>query len=112
MQTKNVFAGPYLERVSHLRADPAWFDDALADARSRVVPMWDSRSLVADGPIAVLLELSEIPADRRNRGERTAIAGGAAPRPCREEPAMCSCVPILCAAMSSSRASIRPSLCW
>jgi NAD+ diphosphatase len=67
MQTRNVFAGPYLERVSHLRTDPAWFDDALADSSSRVVPMWDSRSLIADGPTAVLLELSEIPADRRNR---------------------------------------------
>jgi NAD+ diphosphatase len=67
MQTRNVFAGPYLERVSHLRADPAWFDDALADARSRVVPVWDSRTLIAEGPTAVLLGLSEIPADRRNR---------------------------------------------
>jgi NAD+ diphosphatase len=66
MQTRNVFAGPYLERVSHLRTDPAWFDDALSDSRSRVVPMWDSRSLIADGPAAVLLELSEIPAERRN----------------------------------------------
>jgi hypothetical protein len=52
-----VFAGPYLERVSHLRADPAWFDDALADARSRVVPMWDSRSLIAEGPSAALPSL-------------------------------------------------------
>jgi NAD+ diphosphatase len=67
MQTRNVFAGPYLERVSHLRADPAWFDSALADARSRVVPMWDSRSLIAEGPTAALLELREIPADHRNR---------------------------------------------
>ncbi len=66
MQTRNVFAGPYLERVSHLRTDPAWFDDALSDARSRVVPLWDSRSLIADGPAAVLLELSQIPAERRN----------------------------------------------
>jgi len=71
MQTRNVFAGPYLERVSHLRTDPAWFDQALADARSRVVPMWDTRSLIRglsdEGPTAVLLELSEIPAERRNR---------------------------------------------
>jgi len=66
MQTRNVFAGPYLERVSHRRTDPAWFDDALSDARSRVVPICESRSLIADGPAAVLLELSEIPAERRN----------------------------------------------
>ena len=45
---------------------PAWFDDALSDARSRVVPLWDTRSLITDGPAAVLLELSEIPAERRN----------------------------------------------
>jgi NAD+ diphosphatase len=49
-----------------LRTDPAWFDDALSDARSRIVPLWDSRSLIADGPAAVLLELSGIPAERRN----------------------------------------------
>ena len=67
MQTRNVFAGPYLERVSHLRVDPAWFDEALADPRSRVVPMWDSRSLITDGSAAVLLGLGEVPADRRNR---------------------------------------------
>jgi NAD+ diphosphatase len=67
MQTRNVFAGPYLERVSHLRDDPAWFDNALADARSRVVPMWNSRSLITEGPAAALLELREIPADHRNR---------------------------------------------
>jgi NAD+ diphosphatase len=67
MQTSNVFAGPYLERVSHLRTDPAWFEESLSDARSRVVPIWDLRSLIADGPAAVLLELSEIPPERRNR---------------------------------------------
>src|ERR1700722_17534863 len=80
MQTRNVFAGPYLERLSHLRTDPAWFDDALADARSRVVPLWDTRSLVADGPTAVLLELSGIPADRRNRENLILLGrfGGAA----------------------------------
>jgi hypothetical protein len=80
MQTRNVFAGPYLERVSHLRTDPAWFADALSDARSRVVPMWDSRSLIGDGPAAVLLELSEVPAEHRN-GERLILLGrfGGAP---------------------------------
>ncbi len=78
MQARNVFAGPYLQRVSHLRTDPAWFDDALADARSRVVPVWDSRNLVADADLAdggarepgsprmALLELNQIPAGHRN----------------------------------------------
>jgi NAD+ diphosphatase len=80
MQTRNVFAGPYLERVSHLRSDPAWFDDALSDARSRVVPMWDLRSLITEGPAAALLELADIPADHRN-SERLILLGkfGGAP---------------------------------
>jgi NAD+ diphosphatase len=48
MQERNVFAGPYLDRAGHLRADPAWLESALADPRSRVVPVWDSLNLVAD----------------------------------------------------------------
>jgi NAD+ diphosphatase len=71
MQRRNVFAGPYLERGAHLRSDSAWFDNALSDARSRVVPIWNSRSLVAHdstgaAPRAALLELDQIPAERRN----------------------------------------------
>jgi len=71
MQTRNVFAGPYLERASHLRADPSWFDSALADASSRVVPVWNSRSLILGGeaPRAVLLGLSDIPPSSRNSGD-------------------------------------------
>jgi NAD+ diphosphatase len=84
MQRRNVFAGPYLERAAHLRSDPAWFESALADERSRVVPVWNSRSLIAGGdakgggavpadaadgreaPRAAWLDLSQIPLDRRN----------------------------------------------
>jgi len=71
MQTTNVFAGPYLERAGHLRSDPAWFDGALSDGRSRVVPVWNSRSLIADGdsPHAVLLELREVPPGSRNSND-------------------------------------------
>jgi len=76
MQRWNVFAGPYLERAAHLRSDPTWFENALADERSRVVPIWNSRSLIADGdpkgdelPRAGLLELAQIPEDRRNSNE-------------------------------------------
>lgn len=82
----NVFAGPYLERAAHLRADPAWFDGALADERSRVVPVWNSRNLIADSetrgsrsrrgsprsaamPRAALLQLSQIPAERQNSSD-------------------------------------------
>jgi NAD+ diphosphatase len=81
MQSRNVFAGPYLERAAHLRSDPAWFDTALADARSRVVPIWKSRNLILDGaapgddaqggdpPRAALLDLGQIPADKRNSND-------------------------------------------
>jgi len=67
MQTRNVFAGPYLDRESHRRADPDWFADALADRRSRVVPVWNSRSLLApgDGPRAAFIELDAVPVERR-----------------------------------------------
>jgi NAD+ diphosphatase len=83
MQSRNVFAGPYLERAAHLRSDPAWFDNALTDPKSRVVPVWNSRSLIADGdtpgvdtpgvgtpasgsPRAAFLDLTQIPPERHN----------------------------------------------
>ncbi|HTV96926.1 MAG TPA: NAD(+) diphosphatase [Steroidobacteraceae bacterium] len=73
MRERNVFAGPYLERAGHLRADPAWLESALGDARSRVVPVWNSRSLVRPAPDdggltlhAALLGLDEIPPEHRN----------------------------------------------
>jgi NAD+ diphosphatase len=67
MERHNIFAGPYLDRTAHLRHDPAWFDAALGDTRSRVVPVWNSCSLVTEGdPRAVLLELSSLPPERRN----------------------------------------------
>jgi NAD+ diphosphatase len=71
MQARNVFAGPYLERAGHLRPDAAWFESALKDAASRVVPVWNARNLIAggDSPRAVLLELGEIPAASRNSNE-------------------------------------------
>jgi len=49
MPEQNVFAGPYLEREGHLRADPARLESALADPRSRVLPVWKSLNLVV-GP--------------------------------------------------------------
>jgi NAD+ diphosphatase len=67
MQARNVFAGPYLDRASHLRGDSAWFADALADAHSRVVPIWNSRSLIAAGevPRAAFLPIGDVPPERR-----------------------------------------------
>jgi NAD+ diphosphatase len=75
MQSRNVYAGPYLERAGHVRSDPAWFDSALADERSRVVPVWNSRSLIAEGdppaaaPRAAWLELKDIEPERRNSND-------------------------------------------
>ena len=68
MERRNIFAGPYLDRAAHLRQDPNWFDQALADPQSRVLPVWNSRNLVsdADAPRAVLLDLSAVPQDRRD----------------------------------------------
>ena len=68
MQPRNIFAGPYLDRAAHLRQDPAWFAAALADERSRAIPVWNSRNLIAEGeaPRAVYLHLSRLPAERRN----------------------------------------------
>jgi NAD+ diphosphatase len=81
MPERNVFAGPYLERVGHLRADQAWLESTLADPRSRFLPVWKSLNLVAGGPgpgtsspggaaadptlHAVLLAIDEIAPQRR-----------------------------------------------
>jgi NAD+ diphosphatase len=54
-----------------LRQDPAWFAAALADERSRAIPVWNSRNLIAgtDTPRAAYLELTQIPSERRNSAE-------------------------------------------
>jgi NAD+ diphosphatase len=70
MQRRNVFAGPYVDRVAHLRQDAAWFASALADGESRVVPVWNSRSLIAGGetPRAAFPTLGEIADGRPDPG--------------------------------------------
>ena len=71
MQQRNIFAGPYLDRAAHLRQDSERFAAALADERSRAVPVWNSRSLVAagDAPQARYLDLSDVPPERRNSAD-------------------------------------------
>jgi NAD+ diphosphatase len=68
MQHRNIFAGPYLDRAAHRRQDPAWFAAALADQRSRAIPVWNSRSLIAQGDAlrAAYLELSQLPTQSHN----------------------------------------------
>ena len=69
MQQRNIFAGPYLDRAAHLRQDPAWFAAALADERSRAIPVWNSRNLIAEGdtPRAAYSELVPHPAGAAHR---------------------------------------------
>ena len=76
MQQRNIFSGPYLDRAAHLRQDPAWFAAALADERSRAIPVWNSRNLIAEGdnPRAVFWELARIPPERRT-GEDLILLG-------------------------------------
>jgi NAD+ diphosphatase len=67
-------AGPYLDRAAHLRQDPAWFASALADANSRIVPLWDSRSLVTAASSAkpateaAFISPPDLPEDQRTEG--------------------------------------------
>lgn len=51
-----------------MRQDEAWFFGALADDDSRVIPLWNSRSLVTgEGPSrAAFLALGDIPPERRS----------------------------------------------
>jgi NAD+ diphosphatase len=71
MQQRNILAGPYMDRAAHLRKDPAWFANALADTRSRFLPFCNSRILSVDGgaPRAALLDVSGVPEARRNDNE-------------------------------------------
>jgi NAD+ diphosphatase len=68
MQQRNILAGPYLDRAAHLRGDPAWFAAALADERSRAIPVWNLRNLIAedDPPRAAFLQLDQLAPERRN----------------------------------------------
>jgi NAD+ diphosphatase len=68
MQRRNVFAGPYLDRAAHLRQDETHFASALEDPRSRVVPLWNSRSLIENSgpPRAAFLDMQAIPAEHRS----------------------------------------------
>ena len=54
----NVYSGPYVDRASELRKDPAWVAAALADPSTFFVPVWRLRNLVraGDAPGAVFVE--------------------------------------------------------
>jgi len=46
----NVFSGPYIDRISISRRDPAALAAALTDPSSRIVLVWRSRNLVRQTP--------------------------------------------------------------
>ncbi len=71
MQQRNILGGSYADRAAHLRKDPAWFADALADERSRYLPVWNTRNLIveAEPPRAALLELAAVPQARRSEND-------------------------------------------
>lgn len=74
MQPRNILAGPYLDRAAHLRKDPAFFASALADPRSRVLPVWNSRNLVeGETPRAAFLGLAAVPEERRTANDLTLL---------------------------------------
>jgi hypothetical protein len=77
MQQRNILAGPYMDRAAHLRKDPGWFANALADERSRYLPVWNSRNLVDAGeaPRAALLDLSAVPETLRNDNDLILLGG-------------------------------------
>jgi NAD+ diphosphatase len=60
-----------MDRAAHLRKDPAWFANALADERSRYLPVWNSRNLIVEGEAqrAALLELGAVPQALRNEND-------------------------------------------
>ena len=63
----NVFAGPYLDRLAHLRKDEGWLEEALHSDRTRLVPIHDSRNLLARtdaGYEAVFLDMTAVRWDR------------------------------------------------
>lgn len=71
MERQHIYAGSYLDRTTHLRDDPAGIDAMIADVRSRAVPVWNTRNLVAgdDPPRAALVDLRRLPEPQRNAGE-------------------------------------------
>jgi NAD+ diphosphatase len=83
MQQPHVFAGPYLDRTAHLREDPACIAAAIADARSRAVPVWNTRSLVmaGDPPRAALLDIARVPQAERN-ADQLILLGQFGDAPC------------------------------
>ncbi len=76
MERPNFYAGLALDRMSERRSDTAWIESLFRDPATRVIPVWRSRSLIAEGtsPQAVFLSTSELSVD-----PATAVFLGLAP---------------------------------
>ncbi len=61
MERVNFYAGVPLDRRADRRGDTAWIDELFRDPRSRLIPVWRSRNLIAQGdtPEAVFLSTAE-----------------------------------------------------
>ena len=67
----NVFSGPYVDRVAHLRKDEAWLTAALAADEAVIVPVWQSRNLVEirpQGLAAALMRAADLEPGERAGG--------------------------------------------
>ncbi|HET7202225.1 MAG TPA: NAD(+) diphosphatase [Steroidobacteraceae bacterium] len=58
----NVFSGPYLDRIAHLRRDDAWIAARLAGDDTWIVPVWRARNLLRrepTGPAAAFIPATQ-----------------------------------------------------
>ena len=50
LSSQNCFARTVLDRATHLRLDDAWISERLEDPATRIVPVWQTKSLVTNDP--------------------------------------------------------------
>jgi NAD+ diphosphatase len=61
MNGQNVFAGAYVDRHGHKRADPDWLRASVASDESWFVPVWGTRCLARGEPVrSVLLRREDV----------------------------------------------------
>ena len=61
MNGQNVFAGAYVDRHGHKRADPEWLRASVASDESWFVPVWGTRCLARGEPVrSVLLRREDV----------------------------------------------------
>lgn len=72
----HFYGSAWLDRSAHLRGDHSWLQARLADARSMLVPVWRTRSLLhlGDAPTPVFLERPQV-ADEQLRSAFPVLLG-------------------------------------